>query len=335
VRPSRRLDYGQPYLNIPKRDIIQSFPRGGCATMIDVTCPQCGEVYHADPVHLGKRIRCTKCGSLLPILGGGGTIIQNPPEANGVRQYQHRSEHRGAHPSPGRNAIGLGFAVVVAVIAVGLIILWRYRNTHESTNPALSARTRESQTSSFTGGATPVPSVNSDGLSVLGEIPLGTGSDDLPCSQQEPTNYRSMPNGSRIMPDVGTTGYGVLEVQNGTAEDAAVSLYDSATDEMVREVYIQARHSVRVKGIPKGTYELAYTKGLDWDNGGAIFRCGDPDYAQFARTFAFTEERDQERIRYRAITVTLHAVVGGNVRTRRISRQEFLRRNHRTAALSR
>jgi len=47
-----------------------------CRDMIDVTCPMCGEVYHADPVHTGKRIQCRRCGSLVPILAARG---HNPP----------------------------------------------------------------------------------------------------------------------------------------------------------------------------------------------------------------------------------------------------------------
>jgi hypothetical protein len=129
------------------------------------------------------------------------------------------------------------------------------------------------------------------------------------------------------MPDVGTNGYGELEVQNGTSEDAVLSLYDSAADETVRGVYVQARHSVRMKGIPQGTYQLAYTAGLDWDDREAVFSC-DPDYAQFERDFVFAEERNQEGIQYHLITVTLHPVIGGNVRTKRISREEFLKGHH-------
>jgi hypothetical protein len=140
-----------------------------------------------------------------------------------------------------------------------------------------------------------------------------------------------MPNGSRIRPDSAANGYGVLEVQNGTSEDAVLSLYNSAADATVREVYVQAKHSVRMKGIPEGTYHLRYAAGLDWD-GGEEFLC-DSDYAEFERDFSFTEERNQEGIQYHAITVTLHPVVGGNIRTKRISRQEFLKGNHRTAVL--
>jgi len=48
-----------------------------------------------------------------------------------------------------------------------------------------------------------------------------------------------MPNGSRIAPDVGTTGYGELEVQNGTDEDAELISYDSGTEQRIRAVYVR------------------------------------------------------------------------------------------------
>jgi len=41
---------------------------------------------------------------------------------------------------------------------------------------------------------------------------------------------------------------------------------------MVRDIYVQARNSVQMKGIPRGTYQLAYTAGRDWDGREAIFR---------------------------------------------------------------
>ena len=61
---------------------------------------------------------------------------------------------------------------------------------------------------------------------------------------------------------LGAKGYGVFDVQNGTGEDAVLSLYDPAADETIRDVYVQARRSVRMKEIPEGTYQLAYTAAL-------------------------------------------------------------------------
>ena len=149
----------------------------------------------------------------------------------------------------------------------------------------------------------------------------------LPCDEQPSNKHRSLPNGSRIMPDPSTKGYGELEVQNGTSDDAVLLLYNPAADEKVLEVYVQGKHSVRVKGIPEGTYRLKYVTGLVWD-GGEDFLC-DPNYAEFERDFSFTENRKQDGIQYHAITVTLHPVAGGNIRTKKISREEFLKGNRR------
>jgi hypothetical protein len=320
--------------------------------MIEVTCPQCGEVYRADEVHVGKRIRCTKCSSVLPILGAGGTIAHVPPEAREVRPSRTTVEHGAARHRPRRTSFGLG----LAIIAVALLILWRHTNTQTGAGPRSHT---ESQTSPQAGAATREPSVNPEGSQMPGGAPLiprepdfsdvdqfvkgttnekpsqvapkGPESGSLPWNNQDLTNPRTMPNGSQIAPDISASGYGVLEVQNGTSEDAVLSLYDSAADERVREVYVRAGHTIRMKGIPKGTYELVYTHGLDWVSDD-IFRCGDQDYARFERQFAFTEKRDQEGVQYKAVTVTLHPVIGGNVRTKRISRQEFLKNHRRTAS---
>lgn len=228
---------------------------------------------------------------------------------------------------------------MVAVIAAALVIFLWYSSLNKGTTSVVQTGAGVSQTSLGTGGGTPEPPVNPDNLPMAGQTPLAAEQEpqyevaETPlCDAQK--LYRSMPNGSRIAPDVGTTGYGELEVQNGTDEDAELSLYDSGTEQRVRAVYVEARHSVRMHGIPTGIYELAYTHGLDWV-GDDDFRCGDQDYAQFERQFTFTEEKNQEGIQYKAITVTLHTVVGGNVRTKRVPRQEFLRNHRRTASLPR
>jgi phage FluMu protein Com len=286
--------------------------------VIDVTCPQCGEVYHADPVHVGKQIRCRRCSSLLLILGAAGTIVKKPPEANGVRQYQPRADARSALPN---QTLGLAsiVAVVVVITAALAILLWHSRPNQDRTS-AVQTGIVVSQKSLETGSLPmapqePVPTEQEPRYEVV---------DPSACDEHAP--HSSMANGSRIIPDVGATGHGVLDVQNGTGDDAVIFLTDSASEETIREVYVEAGHSIQVKGIPKGTYELSYTHGIDWA-GDDIFHCGQ-DYARFERDLPFKEESDQEGTHYNSITVTLHSVVGGNIHTKRISRQEFLK-NHR------
>ena len=293
--------------------------------MIDVTCSKCGEVYHADPVHVGKQIRCRRCSSLLAIPGAGGAILDKPAESNVVRQSKPPHSSR-------RTAVRLGsiIAPVVVIAAALVILLW---DSSPDQGTASADQTGVSQTSLGTRGGTLAPPVNPDNLPMAGQKPLAAEQEPQyevveasPCDERAP--HSSMPNGSRIVPDVGTTGYGVLDVQNGTSDDAVLSLSNVADDAAVREVYVQAGQSVRLKGIPRGTYELAYSHGLDWV-GDDTFRCGQ-GYAQFERQFAFTEERNQEGVKYKEITVTLHQVVGGNVQTKRISRQEFVKNHRRT-----
>ena len=45
------------------------------AKSIDIRCPQCGRLYHADESHLGKSIRCVQCGKILLL------IVGEPPTA--------------------------------------------------------------------------------------------------------------------------------------------------------------------------------------------------------------------------------------------------------------
>jgi hypothetical protein len=301
--------------------------------MIDVTCPMCGEVYHADPVHTGRHIQSRRCGTRVPILAASGTIVQQTPGTPEVGQPSPRvTQPRTAPPSRRKNSWIFGSAVAVAVIAGGLVSLLWYYNTDTDVAVISGGGRAESHDSSHAGAATPEPAATPDHFEVLDKGPQKQERMPLPCDEQPPSKHHSLPNGTPIVPDSATSGHGVLEVQNGTREDAVLSLYDPAADESIREVYVQAKHSVRMNGIPKGTYELAYTRGLDWDADQVIFRCGDPDYAQFDREFAFTEKEDQQSIQYKTITLTLHSVFGGNIRTKRISREAFLKGNRKTHA---
>ena len=54
-------------------------------------------------------------------------------------------------------------------------------------------------------------------------------------------------------------------------------------------------------------------------------------YSQFERELRYAKKHEQKRVQYDEIRVTLHPVIGGNVRTRAISRKEFLKGRRRTA----
>jgi hypothetical protein len=147
-----------------------------------------------------------------------------------------------------------------------------------------------------------------------------------------PTEYNSLPTGTRIEGCVGG-GHGELKADNGTTEDAVVRLSDVATDETVCWFFVQAHSSAHMKHIPQGTFTLAFTTGLNWKESEDVFTWH-PSYDQFDRVFEFNEQRDSERVHYKTVSVTLNPVLFGNVRTKTITREEFLK-GHRHVALQR
>src|ERR1022692_3700908 len=56
--------------------------------MIDVTCPQCGVVYHSEQAHVGKQLRCVKCGSMVPIaMMTDRTVVQRGPTVPSAKSH--------------------------------------------------------------------------------------------------------------------------------------------------------------------------------------------------------------------------------------------------------
>jgi len=148
-----------------------------------------------------------------------------------------------------------------------------------------------------------------------------------------PINYNSPPTGTRCEEEISTSGHGELTVKNGTSEDAVVRLSDAGTDQIVRCVFVQAHTSAHLAHIPPGTDRLAFSTGLNWIESDDSFSWN-PSYSEFERAFLYSEEHDSEGVHYDSISVTLHAVPSGNVKTKAISREQFLK-GHRHVALQR
>lgn len=271
--------------------------------MIDVTCP-CGAVYHSDEAHVGKQLRCSKCDSLVTIesLTDRG-VVQTPPSFPSARHQANApaTKKRRAYP----------FAIAVAAIGVAIISLVLLR--HSSV-----PRQSTSQHSDI-------------------EEPVSTANKQPPESKPtqpadpRPTEYNSLPTGTRIAEDIGADGHGKLTVENGTSEDAVVQLSDVATDQTVRWFFVKAHSSAHKALIPQGTYRLTFTTGLNWVESEDTFSW-QPSYYEFEQTFEYREQRDSEGVQYKTISVTLNPVLFGNVRTKEITREEFLK-GHRHVAL--
>ena len=179
--------------------------------MIDVGCPECGVVYHTLEANVGKQILCTKCGYVITIVLAVTHPSPSAPAVN-LRAKPSVAKRRGIY----------NFAIAGAV-AVALIALLVVRH------PGAANRATKTNTD------------NAEKWKVVGEesppVPDPPKNESTQTADPRPTEYNSLPTGTRIEEDNGTGGHGKLTVENGTTEDAVVRVSDATTDQTVRWVF--------------------------------------------------------------------------------------------------
>ena len=294
--------------------------------MMDFTCNQCGAVYHTDPTHVGKRVRCTCCGCLVLITDGKNARMVS------VEAEPFQVNKRSVAKPPAKSATNLrsrwplyagAFVIILAALSV-----WTFWYTNRKT---------EAKPYQSSDQARPIANEDSprqrDIFDEVGDEQANSNAhngraappqlqDEAPKPDPRPTHYNSLPTGTRISDDVGTNGHGELTISNRTDSDAVVRLYESSSLETTRWFFVQSYSSCSVKAIPEGIYTLVYTLGLDWIESEDSFRWH-PSYHEFERSLKYSELNGADRVQYHEISVTLHPVKGGNVRTKQISREEF------------
>src|SRR5204863_3034518 len=62
--------------------------------MFDVKCPACGEVYHVSEEHVGKSLRCRRCGNVFSVTAAQAAPGPSPATASQV------ASRPAAAPSP-------------------------------------------------------------------------------------------------------------------------------------------------------------------------------------------------------------------------------------------
>jgi hypothetical protein len=292
--------------------------------MIDVTC-RCGHISHSEEQHIGKHLRCPKCGEPVPILRAARAMVQ--PSTAPPHSQTHQPRARRVRRFRPLYAVGVAIAVMVLA---GSWLVAHFESVATDKKAGSSSVSEAGGTPSNQKQPGDSQASNSDGHSPQFEVsdieptppkPRRTIPSQVPQEGSSLEQEPSLPNGARIAPDIGTDGHGELKVDNGTAEDAEIILYNVERDEKSRDQNVRAHNLLQMTGIPIGTYELKYRLG--------------PSYYRFERSLNYTEERtrgeDGVWVNYHQIGVTLHSVVGGNARTKPISRDEFLKGRTPTA----
>lgn len=297
---------------------------GRCSLVIDLVCPKCSTIYHSDLVHAGKWIKCPRCGELIPILQGGslsGPFRDAAIASPKVPDLKSTTIHN-------RSVYKYGAVFVTSLLFIGIMALFLVRKGPSDSRVGLPVSAKTPQALSAAPAVDiPEPNhvfevVNGDDLASVPSQPSHK-LDSRQNGDRPPTSYRSLATGSPTCSAAEYDGRGVLRVENGTNQDADVRLFDSETNQVIRCFFVRAGDSAQVGEIPERTYVLRYSSGLDWDDREREFRWN-PYYHQFEKEFVYTEVRVGNTVEYHDMSVTLHTVTGGNVRTHSISREQFL-----------
>jgi hypothetical protein len=120
------------------------------------------------------------------------------------------------------------------------------------------------------------------------------------------------PANGAVITKRGTSGKGQLAIENGTDEDALVTL--SRDGRAVYAVYCRASDDTELTGIADGDYDMFVAQGDGWNRELRRFTAS-PDYTKFDDPASFATVRETDAIRYTRLRITLQPAVGGNAGT--------------------
>jgi len=310
--------------------------------MLDITCRRCGTQYHAELAHLGKRLKCTQCGAIIVIEN------QQPAAASlGASHVQPNQHNSPVETTAPKSHFRWAMYVGASALLITSLSIWRLHSrpqtevvnqlSHPKSETTQQGDLHKDDPEQLSNPSRNLPPdtarnvVSNPFAAAPNDQSIATSGYSAPRLDPRPKSYHSLPNGARLGEDIGSSGHGTLSISNQTSLDAVVRLYNRSTLETVRWFFVKAHGSFTMKSIPEGNYNLAYSSGLDWVDSDDTFRWN-PSYHEFQKTVTYSEQRDASGIQYDDINVTLHPVMGGNVRTKPISRSEFLK-GHRHVSL--
>jgi len=128
----------------------------------------------------------------------------------------------------------------------------------------------------------------------------------------EPGPSGPRPANGAVLTKRGKAGRGELAIENGTDEDALLTL--SRDGRAVYAVYVRASADTELTGIADGDYEMFVAQGDGWNEELRRFTAS-PDYTKFNDRAPFATVREADAVRYTRLRITLQPVVGGNAGT--------------------
>jgi hypothetical protein len=326
--------------------------------VIDVHCngrlhdgTRCQEICHADESHVGRSIRCPKCGTVnriersLPVQSTyqsrTGTV---PIPTAEWRPAKPVSRSTSSHSRRKNVAIiaGVLFGVFGIAVALDRLLPDSSKKSGAESSSTVEQSVVPSRTSQPQGIPPPVveptPPISNPWRQSGNVPPARSNPGDVapfptmnqsdqqmpirPCARDQQVDRPR--TGTRLEPDEESSGVSKLRIKNGTQRDAAIRLVEEETGRAARFVYVEAGDEYTVGNIEVGSYLLRFASGYDW-----IPACTDfirePEYSEFESALTFevvtrSKDRDGYTTRYE---VTLNQVPFGNAKKRTIDRKRF------------
>jgi len=289
---------------------------------MDVTCSECGWIHYSEEAHIGKHLRCARCGAVAPILEAARGVVRQTataPPAKSASRVQQTTLAKSAT----RFKSGYTMPLAVGVLSIiGIALLPNFLHTDKP-------QTQQEQLQ-----AKPSPQDTNIDFQIIDAEPIPKRDKHPHVDDSRPIEYNSPPTGTRIIDSTDSNGNGELTVENGTSNDAVICLNRSDSDVNVTVLgfFVKTGSTAHIHKIPQGTYNVAFTTGLNWVEDKGEFSWH-PEYNEFERTFDFSEQRIGGSIQYDSLKVTLHTVPHGNISARTVTREQFLKGHKRIALL--
>lgn len=202
--------------------------------MLTIRC-QCGEIFHAEERHIGRAIRCSRCGHVL-------SIDATPPTSPKRGSIESWTSTR--LPVATRRLFrrwGIAALVLAVVVTTGTALLFTRKQGQQGpiTQPPI--------------------------LEPPAEIVDRPASEPLPSmSAARPSDITRPKTGTNLWTPREASGHGVLRINNGTSYDAAVRLRDEDSGIVRRFVYVRTGEVTTLSAIAPCRCRLFFELGTDW-----------------------------------------------------------------------
>jgi hypothetical protein len=288
--------------------------------MLEIICPRCGNTHHSDEVHVGKLLRCAKCGDAVQIASHSS---QSPVRPIDKKVHSPVGKlFKDAVKTPLKTK-----GIARWVFMCGLLFLVGILGTYnfvqkKKTQDILDRIARDNaeernRLRAENDLARPVDDLHPRPITD-NEKPQVS----LPHTLIKPQTPRTLLNGTRIRGDAGTDGRGILAIVNHAGDDAVVKLISVAKSRTIRFVFIQKSSTVTLPEIPPGSYKIRFCFGSDWDPAFRRFT-NIYSYFEFGKELNFDETHEDNGIRYTREEITLNTVFNGNVPRKEIQKDIF------------